>query len=1203
MRKYDERDVFKSILKKNLIGPNNNVFQSPEKEEIISEYPISLYYSAILFPINNEKDNESEDIDDEYYEDIELQDLEDQIVEVNEEKNNSQDVMGVEDPEEVGSEDFTRKELYPNTCGLSFCIKPDTRKLTCTIIFGTYSQYKTTEKLHFNHSIAISEEDFDLVKSLNIGNNGLLIDIIKFDKESGKAYLARPLVGSISGMKTGDYAQFYDLWREIREKLHICKGDEREVKIWQDLILRKISNLYKNYWVREHHLYSHHIDIVELIDKKEIIVACEITIDKRIIPNVVLYVKLIAEEDNHLIVKVVLANMTKMNLNKEIMARKPLLNESSIFQVKLLVESNEIISFPESYDIEDSIEDKIIRCQYRDNPKYSSAHNCSCTWEKINGNVIIETDYLPAVKPPVTTNNTDISVLKIALNIKNNSVFSNCSDEEIITNLGMIYNSYKEWTVNQKRLGNQLDTHRDAVKEIVDNQEKVLSRIKQGIGLLEQKPEIFEIYKLANAVMLVNMVVPTRSETVNDLEFLYNDNFTDISYHIFQLTFLLINIESIINPESYDRLNSVDLLWFPTGGGKTEAYFLLSIFTMLYRRINNSETGLGTSIIMRYTLRLLTAQQFERASRMILSLNFICKHFREDLVIKDPFSIGLWIGATSTPNKLNKGDYSAHKTIEKISETATVEEALESNTFPITDCPWCKKSLVDNGHSGFNISRRKRLIIECWNKDCPFHNGIPIDFVDESLYNNPPTLLFATIDKFAQLAWKDESKSFFGINNGNKPPDLIIQDELHLISGPLGSVSALFEGVVETLCSKDNHKPRIIASTATIKNAASQIKNLYGNRKVFTFPPPGINSDDNFFAKVDKSFKNREYIGVYPTGKTFTTTQVKLLSLILDGRWEILSRSGFRENIDNYWTIVSYYNSLRELGRMYNKYMDEIAASYTFMQKKRNPLGYRHRLNYPKELTSRISSYQIKKIQNTLEKINVYADSFDDYRKIKGSIDTVFATNMISVGLDISRLNMMVVNGQPKCVSEYIQVTSRIARKHPGLVVSIFNPFRVRDRSHFENFKSFHESYYRYVEPISVTPYTRVVINNTLATIITAYLRLYKEISKPNEINAEILQDFVEFMGSRIKDQEMFPFFKKKLTDLLEILKNRTEQNHGITFDALLIKPEELFGIEEDINCWKTMTSMREVSPNSVIKPCIPKKVNSKKQRGNIYDE
>lgn len=1178
MTKNDPRGILKELIARDLIGPANDTFVGNGDNELINDYPLYKYFSGIVFPNIDRLDPVVPEETDYTYDSL----VEDEVpidkTEPNWDNQTSSQETSVGDSDTI-NDDFSRSELFPYSFGLSFCIKKDAPLFTVHIRFGRYRQVDPTTELHSGYRVKIQEEDYELIKPLNSGNGRYLNGILGYNRDTGCVFLKRKLVGTSVGEASGDFADMREIKRVVFQRLNEAIGSEKDRYSKLTTVLRNITPLYKKAWAREQYSYAKEIQTDILASEKKISYSLGKEDDTGF--EYTLHILLIDQNAEYKVVKVLVENSSSCMQQGSGMRNSPALNRICMFQSNIWIESDYLQPLPQppspSYA---TIEDKTIDCQYRNSHVYALAHNCSCSWQcHKDSTITITTDYLPSVVPPVTVNSktADIST---TLNIMNNSSYGNLSDPEIVLNLNKFADAYHFWIQDQEALSDTLeDRHIEAATQIVADQNEILLRMRKGIEIIKLNPELMKLYKLSNSAMLVNMARTQSSYLPEDI-----NKAAGINYHPFQLAFLLINIECVIDAESFRRKDSIDLLWFPTGGGKTEAYFLLSVFSMLFRRTNFGESGYGTSVIMRYTLRLLTAQQFERAARMILSLNYVCSVFMPSLIGKRQFSIGLWIGTASSPNKLCEGDNSAYDIIEKIIDSQNKEEALRVNKFPISDCPWCGHSLIEFGKTGFNCLKNK-FEIRCLNPDCHFHRGLPIDLVDESLYQNPPSLLFATIDKFARLAWVDESAAFFGSEFGYLPPDLIIQDELHLISGPLGSITALFEGVIEMLCLRGGNTPRIIASTATIKNASAQVKGLFGNRSVVTFPPPGINYVDNFFAKVDSNDLNREYIGVYPTGKTFTTTQIKLLALLLYGRWEL--KGNIEGSIDDYWTLVSYYNSLRELGRMYSKLPDEIQTAYSQLVLKRYPQGKKYWLGRPKELTSRISGYEIKNVLHTLEAVNIDENDFDG--SVRRAIDVVFATNMISVGLDIERLNVILLNGQPKGISEYIQVTSRIARKHPGLVLSLFNPFKVRDKSHYENFSAFHNNYYRFVEPISVTPYTRVAIRKLMPTMLTAYLRLVKGIKMPIQINDKDLDEFKSFMADRMNNDEMHRFLLAKVKDHMDFLREKLSQAPELTFKDLLVPASDAATLDYVHGDWLTMNSMREISPNTVIKLTTPK--------------
>ncbi|MHB9141870.1 MAG: helicase-related protein [Paludibacter sp.] len=556
----------------------------------------------------------------------------------------------------------------------------------------------------------------------------------------------------------------------------------------------------------------------------------------------------------------------------------------------------------------------------------------------------------------------------------------------------------------------------------------------------------------------------------NNLDFFKKNKSFNPQYRPFQLAFFLLNIESIINEKSDDRNTTVDLLWFPTGGGKTEAYLALTAFTIISRRILHKENADGVSVIMRYTLRLLTAQQFERATKLILALDFLRRQFLENT--ENHFgnyqiSIGMWVGASTTPNSFEDANNIYKKVADELTKLNNKKSGdfRKVNTFPITTCSWCGCELITKNSYGFYVqgysATKTSFSTKCINPECAFCNELPIYFVDDKIYNKPPTLLFATVDKFAMLSHREEGhKLVNSLDNNKLPPELIIQDELHLLSGPLGSITGLYESIVEMLSSKGDRKPKIIASTATTRNTAHQVAMLYGNRTLSVFPPMGTTYDDNFFSYVSSESK-RKHIGFMPTGKTALNSQIRILGNMFLARIELFKHLRTKENLsiedailheNNFWTIVSFYNSLKDVGKIYNKVpaeiLDYIKLLHNRHQLNRHVYGFNHfgLSARTKELTSRIESNSIKKLLNELEQpFNLSTN--EDWTFVKNSVDLVLASNMFSVGIDIERLNVMLINGQPKNVAEYIQASSRVGRKDKGIVINLLDANRSRDKS------------------------------------------------------------------------------------------------------------------------------------------------------------
>ena len=589
----------------------------------------------------------------------------------------------------------------------------------------------------------------------------------------------------------------------------------------------------------------------------------------------------------------------------------------------------------------------------------------------------------------------------------------------------------------------------------------------------------------------------------------------------FQLAFVLMNLPSVADPLHADR-KLADLIYFPTGGGKTEAYLGLIAFTLILRRLRGKsrpDEGRGVAVVLRYTLRLLTLDQLQRAATLMCAL--------EEMRRRDPkklgnarFTVGLWVGRAATANRLKD----VHAALNDFSYGAS------ESPFPLSKCPWCDSpirienvKLVDDEGS---ISKTKytRVVVYCDGAGCQFSEreragqGLPVLFVDEQIYQELPDFLVATVDKFAMMPWRGEAGMLFGrathltdlraygvmhdppkaatpLPEGLLPPELIVQDELHLISGPLGTMVGLYEAAVDYLSERTvdgiGRVPKVVCSTATVRRAREQIRALF-SRELALFPARGIDEGDNFFARaapITAEKPGRLYVGVGASGRALRAVSVRTYATLLVAaqRW-FVPKGDEKQAADPYMTLIGYFNSLRELGGMRRLVQDEVRNRVDdFDRQKRphyfigeHPWAASRDLKQPTELTSRVPQDELKRTKAQLTVRHASKET---------PLDVVLASNMISVGLDVDRLGLMVVTGQPKTTSEYIQATSRVGRAYPGLVVTCLNVTRPRDRSHYERFVAYHESFYREVEATSVTPFSHQALDRGLVGTLLAMIR------------------------------------------------------------------------------------------------------------------
>lgn len=688
---------------------------------------------------------------------------------------------------------------------------------------------------------------------------------------------------------------------------------------------------------------------------------------------------------------------------------------------------------------------------------YGQGHGCSVEWDTENPDPLwVASTFFP------TFNLRQMKASEFpGLTIFNMKRLFTEAPYVLINELRQFIADYKKWIdgIETQSLQFSGDRKMSAERNIKKCRD-AYSQINKSIDLLEKSCNgdgvVFRAFQLANEAMYIQRVrTLTRNRKPIDSE--------KINWYPFQLAFFLHEMVSFIEPSGEER-KKVDLLWFPTGGGKTEAYLGISAFVIFLRRLRNTQDD-GVTIIMRYTLRLLTLQQFERASILI----FACEQLREKYNLGgSEIAIGLWVGGKLTPNSLEAARASINK-----QQRGALISGDEENPCQIQICPWCGVKITAQNYSVDMAA--SRMIIRCPNPGCEFHfrpHGLPVHIIDAAIYEHLPSFIVATVDKFSQIPLNDKPAALFGITSGKKPPELIIQDELHLISGPLGTMTGIYEAAVTRLCEHDGIQAKVIASTATIRNAENQIRSLYG-RSHTQFPPQGISISDSFFASESAPEERpaRRYFGVMGIGTTATTTLIRVNAAMLFAT-RYLEKLGFSETtIDNFWSIIVYFNSLRELGGASTQILDDVQSRFGYLAKTKFATvypGIDADISYDNivELTSRMNNSDITKVIQEGLKRSYRSDTHVDV------YDFLLASNMISVGVDVGRLGAMVVAGQPKTNAEYIQATSRVGRNNPGIVVTVYNSSRSRDRSHYEQFLKYHTAMYRYVEATSLTPFS-----------------------------------------------------------------------------------------------------------------------------------
>lgn len=1211
------RDFIFEELQKELIGPHENIFHPPGKDwnnrtpsasinyqdqdqhrqEVLSQSPKFNYIAGVLYPKKSEKVeivDESENVEEEQ-DDIN----QDEHLDINK----SNDSVENKDDEELTSDneniiDLTN-EMQPSAMGLSFCVK-DLFDFNIEIKnIGQYFKIGTRETVPDEARIVayfVSKYAKDNYSYNLIYNN--------FKLENSNRKTCEFFLANTFKVKENTFKNLVDYFDKY--------GEHREG--WKNSTVKKNDKIYEN--LNNLDISSFQSKVFELINNETASEKIQIKYDgyfrKKINSKITFTKKELAENLNKSISKkFTLLNGEEIKLSANVKVRKN--NFDNLFYVTSSIinisdnndgaisidnyffQSNFTISPSNKGDFFQEYrekklkhldeEEKSINLLHRNKKSFAIGHGCSSNWSlnKIGQCIELFSEIFPTyeIKPiiPQQFNDLDLDMAKFSTDI-----------EYTILQLTNLIKKYEEWLVQEKKASEELkDYFKETSNNNINKAEKSLLRIKEGIKILKSDEKVQSAFKFMNKAIAHQQWHYDFSTNKKDKK---NIDFKSINYqkelsklgkgkwYPFQIAFILLNIKSFQDPHSEDR-NIVDLIWFPTGGGKTEAYLGLSAFVIFLRKLNNKNSS-GVCVVMRYTLRLLTTQQFQRASALICACEKIrCEN--ENLLGDKKIIIGLWIGGDTTPNK----EAEAKIKLENMQRGRSFQ-----NDFLLLSCPWCGEEMGGKEAKGYRVESR-RFTFVCPDQNCFFSKAhLPVYLIDETIYKLSPDLLIGTVDKFASLPWKHEAIECFE-NNGDKlSPDLIVQDELHLISGPLGSVSGMYEILIDSIFEKNLNnrlvKCKIIASTATISRSEKQIRSLYA-RKSSLFPPQTNQIENNFFAIEDKESEGRKYVGLFCSSSTSPQiTMSKIVSSILISG-KILEKNTDKARIfDPYWTQLIYFNSIRELMAGATLINDDVQDYKQGIYSKKGfqlfDKSYYRNIIFD-ELTSRVQSSDIPKI---LSKLFIEKDD----SKKNYPLDICIATNMIQVGIDIQRLSLMVINGQPKTTSEYIQASSRVGRKggNPGVVFVILSPFRARDRSHYEHFISYHQSIYNFVEPTSVTSHSDAVRKRALHAVVIGLSRLWggKELRlSPNPIPNKQLREKIEqciVNYASIADPDHLDELEKTKKDIKLIFDKweRINPNNYGSMDPsqkskdILMYPSGNEKIS-DIQPFETLTSMRNV--------------------------
>jgi hypothetical protein len=570
--------------------------------------------------------------------------------------------------------------------------------------------------------------------------------------------------------------------------------------------------------------------------------------------------------------------LTVFLVNRRAAVHRRYADVSFVFQAKLELVSE--LGFRPRRDLSgfnaDDPDQRVADLHYRDVCEYGVGRNVAAAWnaeeERVGRVARVWTDPLPQAEVERVAPNEDAALKsQVVFDMAQLAEAAAGDGADLVKALSALPQLYSGWIdAEGRKLAGLASRRRETAEQLIAHMKTARDRIAEGIDVLSRE-------KLARAAFrFMNLAVSVAARRRDASQ-------PNPTWRPFQLAFILVNLAGLSNRTHKDR-EIADLLFFPTGGGKTEAYLGLAAFVIALRRLKGSGVlGAGVAVIMRYTLRLLTLDQLSRAAGVVCALELM----RTDAANVDekgrrllgdwPIEIGLWVGSDASPNRLGRtGDADQTTAVGRVRRYKLGQD--KRAPAPLKACPWCATAFTPQSFACVpNDNAPNNMVIRCVNTACDFTRDrpLPILTVDDTIYQRLPAFLIATVDKFASLPWEGRAGAFFGqvdrfqenvgfygaaeprqgrkLDNGwmLDPPDLIIQDELHLISGPLGTVAGLYEAAIDQLASRrvggNRVRPKIVASTATVRRASQQIAALFDRHQTSIFPPPGIDRTDSFF--------------------------------------------------------------------------------------------------------------------------------------------------------------------------------------------------------------------------------------------------------------------------------------------------------------------------------------------------------------------
>ena len=643
--------------------------------------------------------------------------------------------------------------------------------------------------------------------------------------------------------------------------------------------------------------------------------------------------------------------------------------------------------------------------------------------------------------------------------------------------------------------------------------ENEISRFHNGIKQIEYKDFVRKAFYYMNKTFQTKLDGQSRNIT---------------GWRLFQIVFIVSMIGEVIHSEyrddaslTYADIDVANLLYFPTGGGKTEAFLGITVFAMFFDRLRGKTQGI--TAFLKYPLRLLAVQQLDRILAIVMQANVV-RQENIELALATEFRVGFYVGKDNTPNKISKNE----KLSSRGERQQNLDLLLESDQDTLNEyyrfidkCPCCGKKMIN---VRFN---KERWVLEhiCDNPDCPA-DVLPLFIVDSEIYRYLPSIVVSTIDKMSLIGISNEFKALFGqvkcycpihgFSTGSKctcaesgcsgrvqavgylkdpVPTLFIQDEMHLIKESLGTFDAHYESFLyyyaKRMVKPDHRKKiRFIGATATISMYQEHIRNLYHMEpKRFPCEYPSVKNGEDFYSYTDENDITRIILGYAPYGRSITDGMWESVYFMrrvvyhmmdhLEESYETLKQQGFTASIEEYQNMLfDYWIEL-----VYNnRKQDAIELENAFQNQANNRLAAKN-----------IPLYVIKQMTSDVDFQTVRKTLFDiqTNKKNTDSTNLILATSTISHGVDEDSFNIMYFFGMPNNNAEYIQAYSRTGRKYTGIVIDIIRLMRVRDRSYLKNFVTFHQNKDDLVESVPINRWAKNAIYSTLPGILSGVIMQY----------------------------------------------------------------------------------------------------------------